>query len=150
MMKKYSDFKKDEMKSIDLTKFKIIVPRKEDKLELMKAFKHFHDQMFDPNLVTVNQLAHEYLNGGNIIVDEMQYLSINANIFRKKYEIEHEVCPKCGSSSYSTTLVGFAMDVNNPENYKDENDCTCNNCGDKHITHDRISIEKFNNLNRKL
>ena len=57
-----------EISSIDWTKFKIIVPREEDKQEIMDAMKYFHDSDIDTNFVTVNQLAHEYLEGTNVLV----------------------------------------------------------------------------------
>lgn len=69
-MKTYDD---KEIKDIDWTKYKIIVPREEDKVEIMDVFKHFHDNGFDSNLVAANQLAHEYLYGTNIIVDPELY-----------------------------------------------------------------------------
>jgi len=74
-MKKYEDFKKDkevrdltdeEIKSIDWTRYKIVVPTKKDKLELMSAFEHIHHSDIDTDFITVNQLAHEYLKGGTI------------------------------------------------------------------------------------
>lgn len=62
-----------DIKDIDWTKFKIVVTSEEHKEELMEAFKHFHDSDIDTNFVTVNQLAHEYLQGSNIIVDPDLY-----------------------------------------------------------------------------
>lgn len=61
-----------------------------------------------------------------------------------KYNKRHAVCPKCGSTLHSTTLVGYPMYSDKRKEYKDLNDCVCFNCGDKHIRHDRISIKKFN------
>jgi len=85
-MKKYDDYKsdkserdltKEELNKIDWTKYKIIVPTEKDKKELEAAFKHIHYSDIDTNFITVNQLAHEYLNNeveegsyNNIIVDE--------------------------------------------------------------------------------
>lgn len=90
-MKKYDDYKsdkserdltKDELNKIDWTKYKIIVPTEKDKKDLMAAFEHIHYSDIDTDYVTVNQLAHEYLNEeiadgtlNNIIVDE--------NLFKK-------------------------------------------------------------------
>ena len=59
------------------------------------------------------------------------------DIFMGKYEEDHQYCPKCGSELYSTTLTGYVLDMNNKESYKDENECTCDECGDVHITHER-------------
>lgn len=58
--------------------------------------------------------------------------------FRKEYHKLHECCPKCGETSYGTTLVSYVMYDDNLEAYKDLNDCTCVNCGDKHTTHERV------------
>jgi hypothetical protein len=85
-MKNYNDFKEDknredltseELCNINWTKFKIVVPREEDKLELIEAFSHIHYSDINTDFITVNQLAHEYLEGSNIIVDESLYNKIN-------------------------------------------------------------------------
>lgn len=75
-MKKYSDFDENDIDSVDFTQFKIIVPSTKYKKELMEAFKHIHGSNIDTEFVTVNQLAHEYINDeiskgsyNNIIVD---------------------------------------------------------------------------------
>ena len=91
-MKRYEDFKsegnktdyltKEEMKNVKWTKYKIVVPTLEDKLELEKAFEHIHYSDIDTDNIAVNQLAHEYLTEeitgdsktrNNIIVDEELY-----------------------------------------------------------------------------
>lgn len=65
-MKRYEDFKNkdnetdyltnEEMKGVKWTKYKIIVPTLEDKLELEKAFEHIHDSNIDTDNIVVNQL----------------------------------------------------------------------------------------------
>lgn len=91
-LKKYDDFKldksseyltKDEISNVSWTKYKIIVPTHQDKKELEEAFRHIHYSDIDTDYVTVNQLAHEYLNQSegdayfnNIIVDEELYKKI--------------------------------------------------------------------------
>jgi hypothetical protein len=86
-MKKYSDYQKDkskdeltneEMKLVEWTRYKIIVPTKKDKEELMESFEHFHDEGYDSDFVSCNQLAHEYLNGDNIIVSEKVFNILNS------------------------------------------------------------------------
>ena len=72
--KRYSDF---EPYNIEYTKYKIIVPTNEDKIELIKAFEHIHYSMIDTDIIAVNQLAHEYLEGYSIIVDEEKFNEIN-------------------------------------------------------------------------
>lgn len=74
-MKKYDDFSQNE--SIQWTNYKIVVPTDEDKQELMETFKHFHDSDIDTEFVCVNQLAHEYLDGDNIIVSSTLFNSLN-------------------------------------------------------------------------
>lgn len=63
--------------------------------------------------------------------------------FMAKYNIEHEVCPKCGSKAHCSTLVGYVFRQDNPEAYQDNNSCTCSDCGDHHTTHERVSMEVF-------
>jgi aminopeptidase-like protein len=91
-MKKYDDYKTDksvrdltqeELKKINWTKYKIIVPTEHDKEELEAAFEHIHYSDIDTDFVTVNQLAHEYLNNdriegsyNNIIVDYDLFKSV--------------------------------------------------------------------------
>jgi len=85
-MKKYSDYQKDknkdeltddEWKLVEWTKYKIIVPTIRDKQEIMESFKYFHDEGYDPDFISCNQLVHEYLNGDNIIVDEKAFNILN-------------------------------------------------------------------------
>lgn len=65
-----------QMKKIDWNQFAIIVPDQKYKDELMEAFEHFHYSDIDTDFIAVNQLAHEYLTGQNIIVDKKLYDSI--------------------------------------------------------------------------
>lgn len=95
-MKRYEDFKsqenktgyltQEELKSVRWTKYKIVVPTLEDKLELEKAFEHIHYSDIDTDNIAVNQLAHEYLTEevtgnpetiNNIIVDEELFNKLN-------------------------------------------------------------------------
>lgn len=84
-MKKYHDYQKDksktcltheEIKSINFTKYKIIVPTKKDKKDLVEAFRHIHNSDINTDFIVVNQLAHEYLTAENIIVDSKLYNQI--------------------------------------------------------------------------
>lgn len=59
--------------------------------------------------------------------------------FMREYEYRHEACPKCGSLAHSTTLVGYIVNMSNKEAFKDRNQCTCLECGDRHIFHDRVN-----------
>ena len=67
------------------------------------------------------------------------------NTFMLEYKNKHEVCPKCGTKEHSSTLVGYILNSDKREEYKDLNICNCISCGDVHKTHDRISIEEFKN-----
>jgi hypothetical protein len=83
-MKKYDDYK--DIKDVDWTKYKIIVPTEKDRDELLEAFEHIHYSNIDCDFVTLNQLAHEYLTSertgdtktkNNIIVDKNLYDSLS-------------------------------------------------------------------------
>jgi hypothetical protein len=65
--------------------------------------------------------------------------------FLKEYSRKHQLCPKCGSKGNMSTLVGYIVNMNNREDYKDHNICTCSKCSDRHTVHDRISVEDFRN-----
>lgn len=82
-MKRYEDYQVDkekpclnqeEIKNVEWTKYKIVVPTEKDRDELLMAFKHFHDSIdIDTDYIVVNQVAHEYITGNNIIIDEELY-----------------------------------------------------------------------------
>ena len=63
--------------------------------------------------------------------------------FMTKYSKEHEVCPRCGETGHTVTLVGYALIGGEEDKYKDKNRCVCSKCNDKHIVHDRISVKEF-------
>lgn len=80
-MKRYEDY----TDNYPWTKYKIIVPTIEDKLELEEAFEHIHYSDVDAENISVNQLIHEYLTPektgdektkNNIIVDKELYEQI--------------------------------------------------------------------------
>lgn len=62
------------------------------------------------------------------------------NAFMNQYRKDHALCPKCKHSTHVSTLAGYVFLSENPDEYKDLNECKCSHCGDKHTTHDRISI----------
>ena len=91
VLKKSSDYKKDksgldlspdEISKIDWTKYKIIVPTEKDRRELMEAFEHIHYSNIDTNYVTVNQLAHEYLDD-DVMDGAYNNIIVDSDIFRK-------------------------------------------------------------------
>lgn len=63
-MRKYKDY--PNIKDVEWTKYKIVVPTEKDRQELMEAFEHFHNSDIDTDNIAVNQLAHEYLDGERI------------------------------------------------------------------------------------
>lgn len=78
ILKSYKDF--PSIEEIDWTKYIIVVPTEKDRQQLMACFEHMHYSNVDTQLVTVNQLVHEYLDEtrckgskNNIIVDEDLY-----------------------------------------------------------------------------
>jgi hypothetical protein len=60
------------------------------------------------------------------------------NKFMKAYNLAHECCPQCGSKMCTTSLVGYLLDLSKKDDYKDLNKCSCYDCGDKHIMHERV------------
>jgi len=84
-MRRYSDYQKDknkiltkeELSNIEWIKYKIVVPTEEDKEELMLAIEDIHHCNIDTDIIGVNQLAHEYLKGTNIVVDKDLYEKLN-------------------------------------------------------------------------
>jgi lipoate synthase len=85
-MKRYSDYQKDkskknlskeELDKIVYTKYKIIVPSEKDKEDIMNAIEDIHHSNVDSDIITINQLIHEYLEGTNIIVDNELYNKLN-------------------------------------------------------------------------
>ena len=78
-MKRYPKNDKDITESL-FTKFKIVVPTRKDKKEIMEAFEHMHycrphkGKEIDMSCVTVCQLVHEYGDHAfNIVVDKKTY-----------------------------------------------------------------------------
>ena len=73
----------------------------------------------------------------NDIVKNFHNQSIEYDNFKKEYEEKHKLCPKCGASSHSSTLVDYVINMEKKDEYKDLNSCVCAVCGDRHTKHDR-------------
>lgn len=58
--------------------------------------------------------------------------------FMIEYNRLHAVCPVCGCDHYSCTLVGYIVNMDHPETYKDRNSIECMGCGFKVIVHDLV------------
>jgi len=68
--------------------------------------------------------------------------------FMAEYKEKHKCCPKCGSLKYSTTFVGYILNMDKKDEYKDKNICTCLDCGNRHTTHERNNPELSKNNDR--
>ena len=63
--------------------------------------------------------------------------------FAKQYEkdyynVHHVCCPKCGCDRYSSTYMGFIINHEHPEAFKDSNAVECAECGWSGITHNLV------------
>ena len=48
--------------------------------------------------------------------------------FLEDYREQHRCCPRCGSDQVSTTFVGYSLDSEHPEDYRDMNVSRCFAC----------------------
>ena len=64
------------------------------------------------------------------------------NEFMTRYHTQHCCCPNCGSRNYTKTLVGYILNHEHPEDYKDKNVCHCLDCGWKGIAHELVPEKK--------
>ncbi len=71
------------------------------------------------------------------------HLDNQYELFMIQYDLDHALCPKCGSKDHMSTLMGFALNMDNKEAYRNLNRTTCSNCGHVCTAHDRISVEQF-------
>lgn len=71
--------------------------------------------------------------------DEEYEISKILDDFHDKYNKDHAVCPACGSDDLVSTYVGYILDADKIEEYKDENDVVCQNCSWHGIKHDLVS-----------
>lgn len=118
-MKKYGDFgvtlKNPSVEKVKWTKFCIVVPTAEDKKELQAAFEYFHDNpLIDTDFVTVNQLAHLYLDEPaspvQIIVDEDTFRKMEQEMCQHKdtyVENGIKYCKKCWKALEVTSYSGL-------------------------------------------
>ena len=58
--------------------------------------------------------------------------------FMKKYHKDHKVCPKCGSTNYTTTLMRFILNMDKKEEYKNLNNVKCLSCGHSCSVHELV------------
>ncbi len=97
---------------------------------------------YDNDFVRI-QLLDIYGSSANldIIVEELNEQQIKSDEFLKAYREMHRCCPVCGALDCITTLVGYVLNIDAKDEYKDLNKCTCPFCGDIHSRHDRVSNE---------
>ena len=89
-----------------------------------------------------------YINAPFVLAEHSKESLRDYKKFINKYHKLHELCPKCGHKAHSVTLMGYILNSDKKEEYKDFNDCVCANCGNRHKVHERMSsrkllIEKF-------
>ncbi len=72
------------------------------------------------------------------------------NEFMDEYYKKHKYCPKCGHDGYTTTLMGYPLNMEHPEDYKDKNTAGCTKCGDVHLVHDRVDEKTMKEIISKL
>lgn len=75
------------------------------------------------------------------IITRYRTPDLDSDSFLKQYSNDHAVCPKCGSTAHSSTYVGYIVNMDDKDSYCDENTCVCSDCGDRHITHDRVPVK---------
>ncbi len=66
--------------------------------------------------------------------------------FMSEYVMLHQLCPKCGSEEFNSTLIERVWNFDNPDEFKDINICNCLKCGDMHQVHDRISLSDLREI----
>jgi hypothetical protein len=76
------------------------------------------------------------------IIEDTFVIQSEYDKFMKQYHEEHKCCPKCGCEEHLSSLVGYVLNLDKKDEYKDKNSCVCSNCGLKHITHDRVAENK--------
>ena len=64
-------------------------------------------------------------------------VNVEYDEFMVNYCRLHEYCPKCGSTAHTRTLMGYILNMDKKEEYKDLNVCECSECGNVHTVHDR-------------
>lgn len=98
--------------------------------------------------INENQLTEEEMKEQGIVylpyqIVESQEPSKEYDDFMREYEEKHARCPKCGDSGSYTTLVGYILNMDKKDDYKDLNRCICTKCNDAHTKHDRIPSKNY-------
>ncbi len=85
-----------------------------------------------------------YVLAPYVLVDHTEESSKRYTEFMDEYYKQHERCPICGAEEHLSTLVGYILDFDRKDEYKDMNSCECMGCGDKHSAHDRVPSNGIN------
>jgi ribosomal protein S27AE len=86
-------------------------------------------KMEEPGYIYVPYMCQEHTEESSKAYDD----------FMNIYEEEHKLCPNCGDDgSYSMTLMGYILNMDKKEEYKDLNRCQCQKCGNSHTFHERV------------
>lgn len=75
---------------------------------------------------------------GEYFMNNKEYRLEEYNRLMKEYRENHRYCPECGSDKNSQTLVGTVLNLDKPNEYKDENRVSCAKCEWKGIVHDLV------------
>jgi len=86
-----------------------------------------------------------YTIGQHTVESSKQY-----DKFIKEYDSVHKYCPICHELEHTTTLVGYILNLDKKDEYKDMNICICTKCGDRHSKHDRNNIKTFSTKKYKI
>lgn len=97
----------------------------------------------DDDEVNEKMKAQGYTLAPYLIVEHTEESSNDYKDFMDDYNEKHKFCPKCFSTEHTSTLVGYILNMDKKEDYKDKNKCVCRKCGDKHIFHDRLSSNEI-------
>lgn len=123
--------------------------QKSNKIEKNKKQLTQEDTLFETFLkVNFGDKNHslDFIKEKRKLFDNLRESDTKAKKFYEEYKLKHKFCPKCGCEKYSTTLVGYVLNIDKVDEYKDLNVCKCLNCGNTHVMHDRI---ENNNIKKK-
>jgi phenolic acid decarboxylase len=74
-----------------------------------------------------------------VIKDHTEESLKEYNDFMEVYHEQHKFCPNCGcEGNYSFTLMGYMLNMDKKDEYKDLNICNCQKCKNTHTFHERV------------
>jgi len=58
------------------------------------------------------------------------------------YDIWHACCPECGSDYHTfMTYIDYPFVLEDQDKYRDKNICVCEDCGYRHLVHERCAFD---------